>query len=188
MADHDPTEGSVLAPEWEEALRRGQAEEGQAGSVEAELAVLHLLRHARQAEEISQARLDTVWGQVAGASAGLAPWWRRRWIVWAPAAAAAVAVLVVIAVPRDDAPELARGSAPAEATSAPAPAPAAPAGEAVPPADGTGAAAVRGNAALLEQQFSVLEPRARQAIGVSIESGRGSLRYGLLDTAKGGGR
>jgi hypothetical protein len=46
----------------------------------------------------------------------------------------------------------------------------------------------QGNAALLERQFSILEPKARAELGANIESQRGSLRYGLLDTAKGGGQ
>lgn len=197
MTDRKHPERSVLDPEWEDALRRGQEAEGDAGSVDAELAVVHLLRHARRPEGIDDERLDGVWGKVAGEVAPVR-WWKRPWVIWAPVAAAAAVTLIVIVRSPEAEPTVAIADEPApadevampptldpereesaaEATPAPAPAP-----------DGAASAvAPQGNAALLERQFSILEPKARAELGANIETQRGSLRYGLLDTAKGGGR
>jgi hypothetical protein len=196
MSDRKHPERSALDPEWEDALRRGQEAEGDAGSVDAELAVVHLLRHARRPEGIDDDRLDAVWDTVVGEVAPT-PWWKRPWMIWAPVAAAAAVTLIVIVKSPEAEPTVAVNE-PAPQSDAAAP-PAmesareegvggeASAAEAV-PQGAASAAAPQGNAALLERQFSLLEPKARAELGANIESQRGSLRYGLLDTAKGGGR
>ncbi len=95
----DERAGSVLRPEWEDALRAGQSEDGGAGSVEAELAVIHLLRHARAPEAAPD--LDRLWsGQISPAITPVA-WWRRRWL-WGVVPAAATAALLVVVLRGDD--------------------------------------------------------------------------------------
>jgi hypothetical protein len=192
MTDRKREKGSVLDPQWEDALRRGQEAEGDAGSVDAELGIVHLLRHAREPEPIADERLDAVWGEVRGEVAP-APWWKRSWVVWAPVAAAAAVTLFVIVKPPEEDAQVAVASERARTTSEeaaePAPALEAEVAEAKAPQAGpVSSSAAQGNAALLERQFALLEPKARAEIGANIESQRGSLRYGLLDSAKGGGK
>lgn len=199
MTDRKQPKGGVLDPDWEEALRRGQEAEGEKGSVEAELAVVHLLRHARAPEELGDDRLEEVWGQVHGEVAP-APWWKRPWMVWAPvAAAAAVVVFVIAKPPKDESAVAIADDVAAEGSEAkPATPPMAEAEEAdeeialegaertraAAPGDGSGS----GMAQTLQSQFAMLEAEGRAQINGSIETERGSLRSGLLNNALGGGK
>jgi hypothetical protein len=201
MTDRKQPKGGVLDPDWEESLRRGQEAEGEKGSVEAELAVVHVLRHARAPEEIEDAKLDEVWGQVHG-EVSPAPWWKRPWMIWAPvAAAAAVVVFVVVQPPKDDATVAVADTAGDQNASESKKVASPPAeleeaeGEAVMDEAASRAAAApaatpggTGMAATLEKQFAMLEPEARAQIDGSIETERGSLRSGLLNSALGGGK
>ncbi len=97
----NPRPRGVVDPIWEEELRAGQEGDTEAaaarGSVERELAALHLLRHVREPEELSPERYDALWTAIAQ-EALPTPWWRRRfWAFAVPlvTAAAVVAVLVV---------------------------------------------------------------------------------------------
>jgi hypothetical protein len=100
---------NVLDPNWEESLRRGQEEEGEAGSVEAELAFVHLLRHVREPEALAPEQLDSIWSAIeAEVAPAKDPWWRKAWVWWsAPALAAAAVLVVVIANPGADDAEVA---------------------------------------------------------------------------------
>ncbi|MFY0537357.1 hypothetical protein [Nannocystis pusilla] len=73
----------VLDPAWEDELRRGQEAEGEAGSIEDELAIVRLLRHARAPEALTAGELDKLWSGELAPALTPTPWWRRRWL-WAP--------------------------------------------------------------------------------------------------------
>ncbi|HVH98364.1 MAG TPA: hypothetical protein VM869_06630 [Enhygromyxa sp.] len=132
----DSKQSPVLDPDWEETLRRGQEAEGENGSVEAELAFVHLLRHAREPEALAPEQLDAIWSAIEAevAPAGV-PWWRKAWVWWsAPALAAAAVLMVVVLGPgKDDATVALQESKQSEKqderaeqqNAAPAPAPAA---------------------------------------------------------------
>jgi hypothetical protein len=158
--------GAVLDPQWEVALRSGQAAEGEQGGVEDELAVIHLLRHARGPQPLSDAALDRVLGEVEEAArpvaGGWRAWLRQPWLLGGAMAAAAAVVLVVVWSGPDSTPdpggqvavrEPVRGGDPGEM------------------------------AATIEAQFAMLEPGARAEVARSIDAGRSSLRGDLVAAA-----
>lgn len=156
----------VLDPAWEDELRAGQAEDGGAGSVDAELGVIHLLRHARAVEPLDPAALDRLWSaEIAPAIAPL-PWWRRRWMWGVVPAAATAALLIVVLRDGSEQTDLA-SRAPARA-------------------EAMVAEASRSPAAALAQQFAQLEGDARRELGDNVDRGRGVLRSELLAMARTG--
>lgn len=150
----------VLDPAWEDELRRGQEAEGETGSVEAELAIVHLLRHARAPEPLTPTELDKLWASGLAPALTPTPWWRKRWLWGAlPAVAAAAVVMVVIRGPDSaPAPELAAASAPAGPSTS----------------------------QLLAQQFAQLEADARRDLDAQVDDDRGALRHDLLAMSLGG--
>ena len=162
MSEKDP---GVLDPHWEDALRAGQAADGAEGSVEAELAVVHLFRHAAGPETLEPDALEAVWSETAEgieAESGFVPWWRRmldwRVGVGVGVAAAAAAVLLM-------------------ATRPPSPDPGAGAG--APIAQAGGAA---GMSVTLEGQFELLAPEARADIAHRVDGGRGAVRARMVSS------
>ncbi|HEY8375223.1 MAG TPA: hypothetical protein VIK91_01990 [Nannocystis sp.] len=147
-----PRAGGVLDPAWEDELRRGQEAAGEVGSIEPELAIVRLFRHARAPEELAPGELDALWaGEIAPAITPT-PWWRRKWLWGAvPAMAAAAALLVVIRSPEGEreAPQVAAASAPSAAR-------------------------------ILAQQFAQLEADARRELDARVDDDRGLLRQDLL--------
>lgn len=165
----EPTQpGAVIdsAGAWEDALRAGQAEEGRAGSVDAELAVVHLLRHARAPEGMATPRLDAVWRGLDEAIAedgardsSAMPWWKRpwSWVGGSALAAAAAAVVLIVVLPGESGPQ----TQPVAQRQTPR----------------------VGPAATIEKQFALLAPRARQAAAREVDTSRDALRGRLLSDA-----
>ncbi len=184
MSDHTtkPTSAkdsqrSVLDPAWEDCLRAGQAEDGEAGSVEAELAVVHLLRHARAAEPLTPQALDQLWSTQLLPQISPRPWWRRSWVWGLVPTLAAAAVLVVITLPKPQ-PLAEEDAAPAVAARS------RPEGTAIAAATSTPTASP---AQALARQFAQLEGDARRDLGIDVERGRGVLRTQLLASAHAAG-
>lgn len=155
----------VLDPQWEDALRAGQESEGARGSVEAELAVVHLFRHAAGPETLDPEAAQAVWSQVTQqleAESGFTPWWGRmfdwRVGVGVAVAAAAAAVMVISAGP-DPMPALG-------------------------PESVAQLAGPEGISITLQAQFDMLAPHARAEIGAEVDDGRGALRQDLLASLK----
>jgi hypothetical protein len=97
----------VADPSWEEILSRGQDAAEEHGNLEADLAMLHLLRHAREPEPLADRALEEIWGAVDEAVTPV-PWWKRKWIMWAAPVAAAAAVMVIVLQPAEDGTAVAR--------------------------------------------------------------------------------
>ncbi|MGH1346893.1 MAG: hypothetical protein ACRBN8_35320 [Nannocystales bacterium] len=157
----------VLDPHWEDALRAGQESEGERGSVEAELAVVHLFRHAAGPETLEPDAAQAVWSEMAEqleAESGFTPWWRRMfdWRVGVGVAVAAAAAAVVV---------ISTGPGPV------------PQGEPGSVAQ-LGAGGADGMSVTLQAQFDMLAPQARAEIGGAVDNGRGALREDLLASLK----
>lgn len=165
-----PASGSVLDPAWEDALRAAQAEEGEAGSVDAELAVIHLLRHARAPEALAPADLERLWSSELAPAITPLPWWRRRWLWGVVPAAATAALLIVVLRDGGDDPDMvaADGRSVASETIVAAATP------------------TVSSARALELQFAQLEGDARRELGDDVDRGRGVLRSQLLAQASAG--
>ena len=161
-----PESESFLDPAWEDALRAGQAEDGGAGSVDAELAVLHLFRHARAVEPLAPAALDNLWAREIAPRITPVPWWRRRWL-WGVVPVAATAALLVVVL-RGDSDQPGADKAAASPTL-------------------IAAAKTTSTSSALEQQFAQLEGDARRELGGNVDRGRGVLRSQLLAIASKGG-
>ena len=175
-AEHTPVPSqpeSVLGPSWEDALRAGQAEDGGSGSVDAELAVLHLLRHARAVEPLAPEALDRLWSAQIAPQITPVPWWRRRWLWGVVPVAATAALLVVVLRDSPDAATHDAGAAADRGQAAGAPR--------------IASTAAPSPASALEQQFAQLEGDARRELGGNVDRGRGVLRSQLLAMASKGG-
>lgn len=162
MSEAEPQTGTsrgVLSPHWEDALRAGQEAEGGAGSVDAELAIVHLLRHAAGPESLTPEQLDEGWSDVA-AEIEPEPWWRKAWVRWAgtAAVAAAAAAVVVVVWPATQ-------------------------GTGDDPGQLEGIAALGGQSVTLEAQFELLAPPARAVIDQKVEGQRGQMRSELIAVA-----
>lgn len=167
-----PRRRAVLDPEWEVALRAGQEAEGHSGSVEDELAIVHLLRHAREPQPLHDVDLDRMWGDLDAAleqprpASGWRAWLQRPWLVFGSAGVATVAAAVLVMVwigptegPDTSGPEtIAQGTDPQLSP--------------------------EGMAATIEAQFAVLEPEARAAVVRSVDEQRSGLRDELLVAAQ----
>ncbi len=158
MSDERP---GVLDPHWEDVLRAGQEAEAGRGSVEEELAVVHLFRHAAGPEVLEPEAVDAGWAELCAqidAESGFVPWWRRmldwRVGVGLAVAGAAAAVLLLAARPPEPEPE--------------------------PGAVAQREAAANGMSGTLSAQFELLAPTARAAIGVEVDDGRSAVRQQLL--------
>lgn len=164
--DGDPSPSApppgALDPHWEAVLRAGQREDGGAGSVDAELAVVNLFRHAVSPEVLEPAAMDAVWAELAP-DVTQTPWWKKLfdWRVVATAAAVAVAAAAAVVVV----------AWPGEGTPTPQ------------PTEEIAAASPAMMGAQLETQFEILAPGARASLAKDVEQSRGSVRSELLSLA-----
>lgn len=161
-SEHRAPPKAVLDPQWEDELRRGQEADGEAGSFDAELAVVHLLRHARAPEPLGEEALSELWSRELAPAIAPTPWYRRRWLWGAvPAVAAAAVVMIVVVRAPDQAPSM--QAAGERAAAAPGPS----------------------TSQILAQQFAQLEPAARGELGDRVDDDRSVLRRDLLALAHG---
>ncbi len=174
--ENPPTESrrdAVIDSRWEVALRAGQEAEGEQGSVEDELAIIHLLRHAHAPQALDDAAFDRAWDGIdaeldeQAASTGWRAWLRRPWLLGGglATAAAAAAVLVMVWSGPTPGPDMGGAEGGQIAQNDPEPKTAA------------------GMSATIEAQFAVLEPGARAKARRSIDQGRSDLRGDLVAEA-----
>lgn len=200
----EPAPRQVLDPAWEDELRAGQEQDGGAGSVDEELAVLHLLRHLRDPEVLGKADLEGIWLSMEPILKPK-PWWQRAWFfVGAPALAGGAALLLVIGMPiQDSGPDDSAAGAPRiavadgvastskrkAAAAAPAEKPVRSLAESSVGGSATGSTAVSASAStsalVLEQHFSLLERGARRDLAGRVDLGRVRARGDLLARAQG---
>lgn len=165
-----PRPRGVLDAAWEHELRSGQEADGGAGSIEPELAVLRLLRHARAPEALAPADLDRLWSEGLAPALAPTPWYRRKWL-WGglPAVAAAAVVIVIVRGPGQRSDEAGEARV-AQRAAAPA---------------AVAAASPAAMSQVLAQQFAQLEPEARRGLGESVDGERSLLRQELLAMSHG---
>jgi len=187
----DPAPRQVLDPAWEDELRAGQEQDGGAGSVDEELAALHLLRHLREPETLDPGELDAIWRSM---EPQLRPksWWQRAWFfVGAPALASAAAILLVLGTPSSEVgsegSQVADVSAPASSGLAPQGAvqTVTPASSPSPSPSPDAALTASASALVLEQNFAALEPSARRKLAGRVDHHRAQARGDLLARAQG---
>jgi len=194
----EPARRQVIDPVWEDELRAGQEQDGGAGSVDEELAVLHLLRHLREPEVLGEADLKGIWRSMEP-ELKPKPWWQRAWFfVGAPALAGGAALLLVLGTPiQTSGPGDAAVGGPKiavadgadktlkrEASVAAAPL-AKPAGASAESGTVASKAVDSASALVLEQHFSLLERGARRELAGRVDRGRARARGDLLARAQG---
>ncbi len=158
--DKPPTGGAQSGgQDWEDALRAGQMADGGKGSVEPELAILGLLRHARGPQPLGDDALEQIWSELGPELAGPVPWWRKvlDWKIAPVAALAAAAVVVVVAWPTGT-PSTTQVNEVATTTS--------------PSRTKT--------ADVLRRQFELSSPPARERLAQRVHDGRRAMRGSLL--------
>jgi hypothetical protein len=167
----------VIDDAWEQELTAGQEAAGEHGDLEADLAMLHLLRHARAPEVLGDEALEEVLEQLKEASAPASTaWWRRRLVRWvAVPACAGLAVVLFVRPGAEDRETVATSSAQAERA----------AKEAAPLAGSatTAAAPARRRATAAkpyEQQFAALERDARASLRDAVVKSRSRARHEWL--------
>lgn len=177
----DETTPGVVDPRWEDELVAGQMVEGESGGLDADLAMIHLLRHAREPEQLSQGALDGIWSDVRAEVTPVAWWKRKWWIAAVPAFAGAAALLVVIVSPGDD-ETVAQGD-PVEETGGGVEQPETDSGGE--PDEGPVRIASRSaQAELIEKQFAALAADGRAEVAGSVDQGRNLVRSALVEGAK----
>ena len=182
----DDAPRQVLDPAWEDELRAGQEQDGGAGSVDEELAALHLLRHLHEPQALSPDDLEGIWRSMEP-ELRPKPWWQRAWFfVGAPALASGAALLLVLATPSPEdesaGSRVAVASSPATGSSARS---AAEVPASVPASSPDRPLTASASARLLEQHFSVLEPGARRKLAGRVDVRRAQARGDLLARARG---
>jgi len=182
MSEPTPPQRGVVDDGWERELTAGQEAAGEHGDLDADLAMLHLLRHARAPEALGEDALEEVLGQVRAASAPAStPWWRHRLVRWvAVPACAGLAVALIVRPGEGDRATVAATAADAEhaATESAAKEPTASPGvfaEATPPAR-EGAPAAKP----YELQFAALEGEARASLRDAVLNSRTEARHEWL--------
>lgn len=164
MSEPTPPPRGVIDDAWEQELTAGQEAVGEHGDLEADLAMLHLLRHARAPEVLGDEALEEVLEQLKEASAPASTaWWRRGLVRWvAVPACAGLAVVLFVRPKAEDRATVVTNSVQAERA----------AKEGAPLA---GAAAKP-----YELQFAALEGDARASLRDAVVVSRSQARHDWL--------